>query len=116
MRRQNDNLMIETPDGEEFEIPTKYEVCGRCGGTGVHDHPAFSDGITADDFAEDPDFREDYYRGHYDVTCEQCGGLRVELVPDYESMTTEQIRMVESHFGAIADMEAEYEAERRMGA
>ena len=67
---------------ETIELPGKYEVCDRCNGTGVHDHPAFSNGITMQEFAEDPDFAESYFKGHYDVQCSVCHGLRVILVPD----------------------------------
>jgi hypothetical protein len=66
----------------EATVPARFEVCDRCEGRGTHDHPAFSNGITSSDFDEDPDFREDYMRGAYDVSCSECRGLRVVAVPD----------------------------------
>jgi hypothetical protein len=33
-----------------------------------------ANGLTAEDFAEDPDFAEDYFGGVYDVRCAACGG------------------------------------------
>ncbi len=80
----------EQADGECFEIkiPGKRVVCDRCDGRGVHDHPAFSNGITASEMDEHgDDFREDYMRGVYDVACESCKGERVVLEPDLENLT-----------------------------
>lgn len=49
-----------------------------CRGRGKHVNPAIDcGGIPASDFAEDPDFAESYFRGHYDVPCAACGGRRV---------------------------------------
>ena len=69
-------------DETTLRVPERFEVCDRCEGRGVHDHEAFSNGLTASDFDEDPDFREDYMRGAYDVRCSECGGQRVVAVPD----------------------------------
>ena len=68
----------------------KYEVCKRCRGEGKHVNSAIDgNGLTAEDFASlGPDFEEDYFGGAYDVTCEECNGLRV--VQTYESMTEEE--------------------------
>ena len=82
-------LNEETED-VEYEVPGKYEVCWRCNGTGKHDHEAFENGLTQSDFDEDPDFREEYMRGSYDVQCSACRGLRVVVEPDEERMTQEQ--------------------------
>lgn len=75
----------DNDDEIETEIPAKYDVCGSCHGKGKHDHPAFSNGITADEWNGpdwDDESRESYMAGAYDVTCEECKGLRVILVPD----------------------------------
>lgn len=57
-------------EGYLGEIPAKYEVCSTCDGRGQYVNPAIDEhGITADEFAEDPDFAEDYHRGTFDVTC-----------------------------------------------
>lgn len=90
LKERNGQLVVvefvETKDGDEEErervIPSHFEVCERCCGRGVHDHSAFANGISGDEFAEDPDFFEDYRAGTYDVTCERCHGKRVVLVPD----------------------------------
>lgn len=97
-------------DGQDLSLPCHYAVCDRCNGTGVHDHPAFSNGLSQEDFDEDPDFREQYMRGHYDVACEECGGLRVVPVPDKERLTPEQAAALEDHYA----YQRECAAERRM--
>lgn len=74
-------------DGTVYNVRGKYVVCDRCRGMGVHDHPAFANGIGEEDFAEDPEFRENYFSGRYDVACEECKGIRVIGVPDEDYMT-----------------------------
>ncbi len=32
-----------------IQLPSRVEVCPRCHGKGVHDHPAFSNGFCRDD-------------------------------------------------------------------
>lgn len=92
---------------EEVTIPTMRIVCPRCDGSGVHDHPAFSNGITQDQFDEDPDFREEYMSGRYDVACEECKGRNVVDTPDREKCTPEQIALIDEH--AKADRRHYYE-------
>ncbi len=67
----------------QLNVPCKYEVCTRCEGKGTHVNPSIDGhGLTRDDFADDPDFAEDYFNGVYDVKCYQCCGTRVEPHPD----------------------------------
>lgn len=76
-------FVVETNGTEiEHSLPSRWEICGRCNGNGVHDHPAFSNGISSEDFAEDEDFRHDYMSGRYDVPCTECAGTGKTLVPD----------------------------------
>lgn len=82
-------------DDEEIPIPTRYEVCPRCDGEGMHTNSSIDgNGITGGELAEilyeDPDFIEDYKSGVYDVTCEECDGLRVVLAPDFNQLTEEE--------------------------
>ena len=84
----------EDDDGNELEseIPIKFVVCDRCHGKGSHCNPAVDGhGLTREDFAEDPDFAEDYFRGVYDVACESCGGRRVmpDVAVDPDKLTGE---------------------------
>lgn len=90
-------------DGEEVgarevELPVVFEVCGTCNGKGSHVNPSIdSNGLTASDFDEDPDFRENYMSGMYDVTCNECGGKRVVPILDEARATPEQIKYVQDH-------------------
>jgi hypothetical protein len=50
-------------------------ICTLCGGDGSHVNPSIdAHGLSAEDFADDPDFAEAYMRGDYDVSCRRCGG------------------------------------------
>jgi hypothetical protein len=53
-------------------------VCPVCDGEGTTVNPNIdANGLTREDFDEDPDFREDYMSGVYDITCAACHGKRV---------------------------------------
>jgi hypothetical protein len=107
----DEQRMIIDIEGEEH--PAKFEVCGLCGGRGSHVNPSIdSHGLSNDDFAEDPDFKEAYFSGAYDVPCACCQGKRVELVPS----KAEGREALADVANAAAEIQAEYEAERRMGA
>jgi hypothetical protein len=76
-------------------IPVRYEVCGTCEGKGKHVNPNIDrNGLTAEDFDEDPDFRENYFSGMYDVPCNECHGNRVSLVVDEARATEAQVNWV----------------------
>lgn len=68
---------------EDVEVPIIYKVCGLCNGRGSYINPSIdSHGLTSDDFAEDPDFAEEYFSNRYDVICHRCNGKRVEPIID----------------------------------
>ena len=103
---------------EEFRfcmrVRTKFEVCGQCRGSGKVVNPSIDcGGLTQEDFYDDPDFEEAYMSGRYDQTCPNCGGKRVEAIPQFPEWLNK----------AIADHdESEWEGirescqERAMGA
>lgn len=105
-----------------LELPVKMAVCGTCDGKGSHVNPAIDgNGITASEFAEDPEFAKDYFGGIFDVVCYDCGGNNV--VPDInrdENVYTEEHAKSEARFDEHMEDEAafaaEQAAERRMGA
>lgn len=62
----------------------KFIVCPRCRGEGNVVNPEVDgNGITAEEFDEDPDFRENYFSGVYDVLCPMCRGKRVTTRAEY---------------------------------
>lgn len=105
-------------DDEDLLIPARYEVCETCSGKGKHVNPSIDagHGITQEEFDEDPDFRESYVRGDYDVQCVECKGQRVVPVMDETRATPEVQAAVERWMQDQADYAAECAAERRMGA
>jgi hypothetical protein len=53
-------------------------ICPVCDGEGKTVNPDIdANGLTREDFDEDPDFAEDYRSGLYDITCAACNGQRV---------------------------------------
>jgi hypothetical protein len=95
-----------------FERAFIWRVCGTCGGKGRHVNPSIDadHGITAEEFADDPDFAEDYFGGVYDVTCHECGGKRV--VPELRDPCPE----LDAYRDDEYDHRALCRAERMMGA
>jgi len=80
------------PDGNECieheaTFPAHAVVCNVCDGKGSHVAPGIdSNGLTADDFYDDPDFAEGYHRGAYNQTCNLCKGKRVTFEPDHDAI------------------------------
>ena len=105
----------EGGDGETVEIKAQYEVCGTCDGKGKHVNPSIdAHGISAEEFAEDPDFAEDYFRGRYDIPCNECHGERVvPVVSDDES--EENKKRAQDKMDDWYAYQQEIDYERRMG-
>ena len=103
-------------DDEEIQLPTKRVICPVCDGKGTHVNPSIdSHGISPDEFAEDPDFAEEYFSGRYDVVCNYCNGNKVVEEPDFKALTPEQHKAWNDERDAEAADRACAEAERRMG-
>jgi len=100
----------------EILLPSRMEVCHRCEGRGVHDHEAFSNGISQDEFREDPDFFDDYRAGVYSVPCSVCRGQNVVPTVDTDRASKEDLEDYYRHLQSESDYRRECEAERRMGA
>jgi hypothetical protein len=106
-------VTITDEDGNELSIPAHFEVCPRCEGEGSHVNPAVDgNGLTAEDFAEDPDFEEGYFEGRYDVTCERCNGARVIAVVDPSRLSPDQQAAYSRYALAQAEYERDYNSER----
>jgi len=84
-------------------LPHKWGVCDVCNGNGTHVNPSIDcGGLTAKDFARDPDFAEEYGRGEYDQPCNRCGGRTTVPVPDFDRISDEDRKLYE------AQQDAEY--------
>lgn len=112
-------IQLDMQDRKEM-MPGKYEVCPHCEGEGSQVNPSIDgNGLSSEDFADDPDFEEAYFSGAYDIPCMECHGQRVIPVVDVSSCSFGQKRLLVeqrqyNREGAIT--EAEMAAERRMGA
>ena len=106
-------------EDEEFTIPFKFVLCDTCCGRGKHVNPSIdSGGLTASDFDDDPDFREQYFNGGYDVTCYGCKGHRVMPEIDEYRCNEEQRRtlaLIRESEKEDAEFRSLQESERRMG-
>ena len=112
----DDDFCDEDDESEEVDVilPVHFVVCGTCNGKGTHVNPSIdSNGLSYEDFDEDPEFAEDYFSGRYDVTCSDCGGENV--VPEISEgrCTPEQKEALKAHYEYLED-EARFEAECRM--
>ena len=113
----------KTCDCEEFvsahleaELPMHWVVCPVCRGEGKHVNPSIDcNGLTGADFAEDPDFADEYMRGTYDQTCNRCEGKRVVPGVDWDALTPAERKAYEKQLREEADDRACELAEIRAG-
>ena len=103
---------------EEYgvKLPTKWEVCGTCRGSGIMvlNHASFS----REDFDEDPDFAEDYFSGVYDQPCDGCNGRSTTLDVDEDALG-EDSEILRNWRAWLDEINASYQMsrmERMMGA
>ena len=110
-----DNLDESSPEFETtIMLPVKKEVCPRCRGEGKHVNPAVDgNGISPEEFINDPDFEEAYFSGVYDVVCEECGGENVIDVIDEAEV---ERRGLQSAYKAYCDDVEEKAAQERYDA
>lgn len=106
-------------EGEEVcvEVPFKWEICTDCYGEGTCDNPAFSNGISGEEWANEwgQDEREAYLSGAYDVRCDVCEGTGKVKAPDLSALSPDEREAYEQHLDNEAYYERERAAERRMG-
>src|SRR5580765_6758371 len=115
-RTMQGTFTFEDADGTETEhvVHLRFDVCETCQGRGAHVNPGVdSHGLTAADFAEDPDFAEDYCAGAYDVPCAECKGRRVVPVVDEATTNAEIValyrRLEDERWQAASDTVRERE-------
>ena len=102
---------------EDGEFPATYEVCSVCQGKGTYVNPNIDRyGLTGEDFAEAPEFHEDYVSGMYDVTCQQCKGRRVDMVIDYDRADPKDTELYDEYMEDFWRHQLELRSERMYGA
>lgn len=100
----------------EHTIRLKWDVCSTCNGRGKHVNPSIdAHGISSDEFDDDPDFREEYLKGVYDVTCYECGGRTTVVDIDDVHTSKETLKEVERQYNDEETYRREVMSERRMG-
>lgn len=115
-KRDPERLYVFDDDDIEREIPTLWAVCPVCDGKGSHVNPSIDcNGLTGEDFAEDPDFAEDYFSGRYDQACNRCGGRTTVRVVDRDACEAHLLALYDADEDAKWEMEAERLAEIRAG-
>lgn len=123
--RMTITITLEDDDGVEipYELPAKFGVCSTCDGEGKHVNPDIdSQGISPQEFAEDPDFEEAYFGGFYDVVCFECQGNRVTPQVEWDAIekgNNEEhkisLKAWDNFIKSEMDYRAESKAERRFG-
>ena len=103
-------------DGIEQEMPARYVACDRCEGHGMHTNPNIDAQGLSHDLVNDPEFMQNYRNGVYDITCTECNGKRVVLVPDGNQCNPTILDHWYEGQKELAEMYAEIEAEKRNGA
>jgi hypothetical protein len=110
------DVLIIDEDGDEVEVevPFVWTVCPTCDGRGKHVNPSVdAGGLSADDFAQDPDFRESYFSGGYDVACYGCKGRTTVPEIDTDRASADIVGAIHEAEMADAEYRAEVAAERR---
>jgi len=75
-----------------IKVKAEREICDLCNGWQKVVNPSIDcGGLTQDDFDEDPDFRDEYFSGAYDIQCPQCRGLGMIDVPHFPDWLAEVI-------------------------
>lgn len=108
-------VWVTTKKGNAFEVPlpAKRIVCPGCDGAGTELRGGLKGAVISDENLADPDFRESYFGGDYDVACSECDGKNVVLVVDEDQLTG---KMADRYWRAVEDArrsDAEYAAEQR---
>lgn len=107
----------DTDDGVTRTFRCQTAVCGTCDGKGAHVNPSVDadHGITSEEFNDDPDFRDAYFSGAYDVRCCECKGERVVLVLAESGNAVADVRWLREWRRAEERSQRERESEMRYG-
>lgn len=95
-----------------IQLHAKWIVCPKCEGSGKI--PLEGHVFTAQDFADDPDFRHDYFGGVYDKPCSVCKGrTTVEEVDREHPDNKPHLAAYDAHLDDEEYDDAMYRAENR---
>ena len=112
-----DSMNID--ENQEVRCTSRWQPCSQCGGKGSMVNPSIDcGGISAQDFAEDPDFADAYFSGHYDVQCSACRGTGEEHILEHDTSNPLYnwcCDRLEEHYEMEAEIAAERAAEMRWG-
>jgi hypothetical protein len=106
----------EDAEPEVVEVPIRFEVCETCDGRGKHVNPSIdAHGIGAEEWEQewDEEERESYFRGGYDIRCNECSGRRVVPVPNLGSLDETCRKRVQERIESHEQHNHEMAAERR---
>jgi hypothetical protein len=112
-------LYCTDADGNDIEkpLPTTWAVCDVCNGNGSHVNPSIDcGGLSAEDFADDPEFAEEYMAGTYDQTCNRCQGRTTVRAVNWDALSEDEAKAYQKQLDEDAQCRAWEAAERRMGA
>ena len=99
---------------KELELPAKFEICDLCEGRGSVVNPSIdAGGISEDEFDADPEFRESYSSGAYNISCTKCGGRGRNPVVNYEKLSEEQKKEFDQYQHDKAEEARDAENDRR---
>lgn len=101
-------------DGEKVFLPSMFEVCESCHGTGVKDR--FGSEPIPSEWLEDEEFLTDYRSGLYDVACFECDGKRVVSIIDIKKCTPELLNGYYDYISELYELNSIERQERAMGA
>jgi DnaJ-class molecular chaperone len=108
--------MTKTPtlycdDDTKRELPFTWEICHACSGHGKSS--AYLGAYTRDEMEEQgSEFIEDYCAGHYDRTCDNCGGSGKVKVADESRMSKADRKAYREQCDADHEIRALERAER----
>lgn len=110
-------ITLTLDDGTEHALPTRWVICYACEGEGRHVRTSVDcNGLTAEDFDQDPEFAEQYFSGAYDEQCGTCHGRTTIREVDLERLSPELREAYEHQEREEREYQALCRAERRMGA
>ena len=113
----NNLIEVFVSDDISIQCSTHKEVCPCCQGEGRQLIGAFRGQAIEPELMHDEEFMAMYNGGSFDENCSECKGLRVVDAPSIPEEYEEQHKQYQAELDRYErECEAEYAAERAMGA